>query len=612
LTRGPLRGPSRSKGGGTNHIVKYTGYLTDNFTLSSLYGQGRNQRYDQPAGEAGAVCPYVEDERKHAADRTSGCWVTAAPERPDAASDHRAFRIDAEWHWGDHDLRFGYDAERYTVTAGQEYAGGVFWDYEDVKPGTELTHGIVPADVNQLVIKRVFHTGGTFRVDQAAEYVEDRWQITPNLLLNLGLRNEQLDNRNASGISFVKLDRQLAPRLGFSWDVRGDASLKIFGSAGRYHLPIAAAVNLRASGPQLYTLEYFPFTAIDRRTGVPTLGPRIGELEYVNESRGNAHDPRAIASRNLSPMYQDEFILGLENDFGNNWSGGVRAIHRDLRRAIDDFCDRRPFIEWAEAHGKTYSPAWTAPGCFLFNPGQAATYQIDIDDDGQIDTVDLTARQIGMPKARRRYMALEFFFQHAWDEKWFLRGSYTYARNEGNTEGGVKSDIGQDDTGITQDFDLRELMIGAYGPLPNERRHTLKLFGAVALGEEWRVGSNLLLQSGRPKNCFGMLPANMSQSESYKNDFFFCRGVPTPRGSQGRTPWITQVDLNLEYRPAFADGNLALRLDVFNVLNAARAITVSEQGESDTGLFLADRYGIPMNFQTPRYIRLSAQYDFSM
>ena len=67
----------------------------------------------------------------------------------------------------------------------------------------------------------------------------------------------------------------------------------------------------------------------------------------------------------------------------------------------------------------------------------------------------------------------------------------------------MKSDIGQNNTNVTQDFDYMELTADTYGYLPNDRRHSLKLFGNYSITDEWSVGTNLLVQSGRPMNCLG-------------------------------------------------------------------------------------------------------------
>src|SRR3546814_5929013 len=110
-----------------------------------------------------------------------------------------------------------------------------------------------------------------------------------------------------------------------------------------------------------------------------------------------------------------------------------------------------------------------------------------------------------------------FFFERTDDDKWTLQGSYTFARNIGNTEGYVKSDIGQDDAGISAGFDYPALADGGYGYLPNDRRHAFKLFGAYDITDEWRVGGNLIVQSGSPLNCFGAPAENDDGSVGEKH-----------------------------------------------------------------------------------------------
>ena len=62
-----------------------------------------------------------------------------------------------------------------------------------------------------------------------AIYVEDNWNVTPNLLLNLGVRSDSFDNKYAAGESFIKIN-DISPRVGFSWDMKGDGSTKVFGN----------------------------------------------------------------------------------------------------------------------------------------------------------------------------------------------------------------------------------------------------------------------------------------------------------------------------------------------------------------------------------------------
>lgn len=465
------------------------------------------------------------------------------------------------------------------------------------------------------VRRRVFQTGADVEVDSRAFYVEDSWSITDTFVAYIGLRWDSFENKNGEGQTYVKQDDQFGPRLGFSWDVNGDSSLKIFGNAGRYALPIAANVAVRGSSPSLYSQQYFDFTGVDPVTGAPTGLTPSSDLSYLNNEFGMGKDPRTIASKNLDPQYQDEYILGFQKQITDNFAGGVRAIYRDLKRGIDDQCDYRVLVEWAEENGyeyNDYNPAFTY--CHIYNPGSDLDIQIDVDGDGTLENVFIPADKIG-PKAKRTYKAIEVFAEGQLTDRFFLQGSYTWSKNKGNAEGGVKSDIGQDDTGVTQDFDYPELMVGADGYLPNDRRHTLKLFGNYEFNEQWSMGANFLYQSGRPINCFGVYA---DDPVGYLNSYFSCdapgeEGGTTivPRGTAGRTPDIYNLDLNVAWRPAFADGRLALKMDVFNVFNRQKALAVDESGEDSTGNPLQGvTYLTPTVYQAPRAVRFMVQYNW--
>ena len=188
-----------------------------------------------------------------------------------------------------------------------------------------------------------------------------------------------------------------------------------------------------------------------------------------------------------------------------------------------------------------------------------------------------------------------------------------------NTEGGVKSDIGQADTSVTQDFDYKKLMVDAYGYLPNDRRHSLKVFGNYQISDEWSAGGNLLVQSGRPINCLGVLYPYHGGIHPYGSSFFRCGttvagGVtgpsePVPRGTAGRLPWTNSLDLNVSYRPKWATG-LWFKIDVFNVFNNQKVTSLSEVAEDGTTGVPLNTYLLPRTFQSPRTVRLMVQFSF--
>jgi hypothetical protein len=602
---GDFVGTTTYENGGENYVFKYTGYWTDTFTASALYGHGEVARSTVGAGDA---CPAVYDGRSGTLE-VLGCWTSLQPGTSDDARD--AWRVDFEWRLGDHALRFGYDNEENTSEDLLFYSGHEYWRYYLTTPGAVLGGGTVPAGVTEVVRKRIYENGGSFDVKTEAYYLEDTWQVTDEVLLSLGIRNESFENFNANGDPFIKVDDQWAPRLGFAWDVKGDGSSKLYGNAGRYYLPVASNTNARLAGAELFTEEWFPFGGIDPATGVPTgLGAQIGETSVYSD--GSIKDPLTVRDDDIGPQYQDEYILGYQWQYNDLWSFGIKGVYRDLKQAIEDISIDYALYDFALANGyptDDFDPT-QVQYYLLANPGNDVNFLYDFDHDGTYEQVSLTKEELGYPDAERTYTAIELTAQRAFADDWYLMASYVWSESEGNIEGYVKSDNGQDDAGLTQDFDHPALMEGTNGPLPNNREHTFKLYGLYQLTPEWRFSTNMYAQSGRPKSCFGLHPTSVN-AQRYGADSMYCGGVLNQRGSQGETPWIYNLDLGVEYVPSFFDGNLSVKLDVFNAFNLQEALLENEYGEDDSG-DVDYSYGAIQRYQRPRSVRLGVSYNFGM
>ena len=621
---GVQSGTGTSETGGENYVARWTGYITDSLTLSALYGKGD---YSRGASDSNSVgCPLVIDNRNSAVVGplgVQGCWVNTLVTNPDAGDTRTAWRFDGEWALGDHLIRFGLDNEEFETLDGSAYSGGRYYLYSNTSAGSVLPGGgVVPAGVTEYVRERIFINGGTFLTKNSAWYLEDNWQLTDNLRIYAGIRNESFENLNSLGGTFIDVSDTWAPRLGFSWDVNGDSTFKVFGNAGRYYIPVYANTNVRLAGSELDTRTYWTFSSIDPITGIPVLEQQIGGLQVTSD--GSVPDPRGVVDNNLSPMYQDEYILGFQMQLSELWSMGVRGIYRDLKSGMDDVCPFDEPYEWALSAGYSDEQA-TAIGaavnhCFLTNPGKDLSANVDLDGTGELTRVDIPASAMLIPEAKRRYNALEIFFERGWDNKWFLQGSYTWAKSFGNTEGYVKSDNAQDDAGITQDFDYPGLTDGAYGYLPNDRRHSLKLFGAYQITDEWQVGANMLVQSGRPYNCFGVYPEDGPDggASGYGVASFYCGtnadpaypNTLSPRGTAGRVPWVQMFDLKVTYTPKWAEG-LQLGVSVQNVFDTEDYYRVQDSFESE-GREPLTSYGQPRGFVAPRTVQFIAQYEFSL
>ena len=619
---GTLLGSAQNISGGDNYILKWTGYLTDNFTLSAMVGRGEYSRGNSDTNAAN--CPLVIDVRSTAVvlpRPVTGCWASTTIGDPNAGDVRKAWRVDGEWALGDHLLRFGVDREQFDTVDGSVYSGNGYWRYLNTAGGRTLPNGgVVPTGVTEVVRFRYFKNGGNFVTKNQAWYIEDTWNVTDNFIAYLGVRNESFENLNSNGGTFIDVKNTWAPRLGFSWDVNGDSTFKVFGNAGRYYIPVYANTNVRLAGAELDYQEFYQFSAIDPVTGVPTLGAQIGTRFVTSE--GVVPDARTVVDNNISPLYQDEYILGMQMQLSERWSLGLRGITRDLKSGMDDVCNYNEPYAWAIENGYSEDEADAIGSavnhCFLTNPGNDLSLNVDL-GGADLTTVVIPGEALGFPKAKRSYKALEVFVERAWDDKWFLQGSYTWAKSIGNTEGYVKSDNGQDDAGITQDFDYPGLTDGAYGYLPNDRRHSLKVFGAYQLTEEFRVGANLLVQSGRPVNCFGVYPADgpdAGGASRYGVASFYCGtnvadaypSTLVPRGTAGRVGWVHTLDMNLTYEPKWAKG-LQFQANVFNLLDSDDYYRVQDNFETE-GRTPSTSYLHPRGFVRPRSVQFKVQYDF--
>lgn len=614
-------GGYRYKDSSKLYIAKYTGYLTDSLTLSAQYGRQDIVSYSQPLGYDPSR-NFVRDNRPTTAGERryfNPHQPYSSPGTPDNGDKTDGWRLDLDWTVGDHVLTFGVDRQNLESTVVDRNAGpdSVIYTYNRTDRPDDpinIAAGIGAPGRRDYVAKSVFIAGGTFTVEQEAQYIQDAWQINDRWLLKVGLRNEQFTNYNGKHQAYVAQRHQLAPRLGVSWDVFGDASLKVFANAGRYFLAMPNHVARRGIGGSLNTQEYFVYSGVDA-DGIPTGlvpigrdGPGKGPLPgpySVNQEYGQYPDPRTIAAKDLQSNYQDEYILGMEKSLGA-YVVGAKATYRNLRSSIDDTC---------------YAPL--GGYCRLFNPGQSNTYLVP-DDDGGLESIAVPHAESGFPRLKRYYYALDLFLEHPLADGWYGKVLYTFSRNYGNTEGQLKSDTGQTDVSQTSAWDHPELMVGSNGPLPNDRTHALKAYGYLELSPHWRIGGAFTALSGRPKNCFGYWP-DPDLAHAYGSSYFSC-GVdavtdadgnvvspsthhPTPRGSQGRLPWQYTVDVSAAWRPAFGRDKLEFKLDIFNLLNAQVAQNRVESFYGPRNTLSADG-GRVVSYSAPRSMRLSLRYDF--
>lgn len=627
-TTSPKNDEVYSDTGGRNWALTYTSYLLNNLSMKLMYG--KNEREAFTRAQSDFDCNPVRAVSGIADPGVPlGCSPSTAVQKRN--DERKQSRADFEWTLGDHLVRFGYDHEVDTSDFLQHYPGPgqLYYNIYTTTPGSTIENdGVVPPGYFAYVRARRNELSGNFETTNSAYYVEDNWSITPNFLLNVGLRRDAFDNKDAAGRSYIKMDNMVAPRLGFSWDLKGDGTTKVFGNLGRYYLPVANVINIKQAGGLLDERTYYGFDGyqILERNGspyaVPILGPQIGPVDD-SQGDGTVGDLRSEVDKNMDSVYQDEAILGFQQAINDKWSWGVSGTYRKLHNAIDDMeisatrqCGGDGYVGWVMA-----------------NPGSKVAVYGDTNCDGVPDgylTVDTSKEgwamydaegnylgQRGWKKPKRTFGSLEFQLDRAWDDKWAFNASYVLSWSRGNAEGPVNSDTNFDDTGRTENFDDPYVNLNS-GYLPNDHRHQFKFRGTYAISPSWQVGADLVVLSGSPITGYGV--GNPYDAQVY-HSYFICVSncddphsenrvyQLSPRGKD-RTPWTYNLGASLTYiLPVSDKTNLRVKFAVYNLFNQQRTLGVDQDLQTSVG-GLNSTFLQPQRFQSPRFGQLTVSLDF--
>ena len=623
-------------------VANYTSYLTDNLTLNAMLGKMHGEYFTQQPAFPGfnPTLPHVEsasnqDPRFVPPGGVSNSQTNSSIADPSHKETVQNYRVSLDYKWREHDFQVGIDnINSWDLNDGSVNPGpGYQWIYGQSAPGVPV-FGVDPSvppfvapstqcDASHCyyVQKHVDIQAASMRVAQRAAYLMDNWQITPNLLLNLGIRDDSFTNYDASGEAYIReTTPQWAPRVGFSWDVHGDSSLKVFGNAGRYYLALPEQVALSIAAPVTNAGVYGTYTGIDPNTGAPIgftplpQNPSTGVS--IDSEYGQAKDPRVSTAQNIKAEFSDNYVLGMQQQFemlGTSWVFGATGTYQRMNRIIDDFDDIQIECAAGRAQGYAYMTADTcsqwAQSLVLINPGETAKLLMQ-SPSGALVPVTLTAKDQQFPKgATRRYYSLDLSLEHAWDGKWFAKFDYMFSRTWGNDEGPVStySQQGGSYESLTTAWDFPERMEYSSGVLPNDRKHQIKFYGAYQIAPDWAVGANIYMASGTPRLCRGGYgPEQLALHGSHT--YYWCGGVPVPPGSLGRLPWTHQVNLNVDYKPGWADHKLDFNLAVINLFDQQTPVFYNDfYGTTSSP---NPDYGRVQDTVAPRYVRFSVAYDF--
>jgi len=416
-------------------------------------------------------------------------------------------------------------------------------------------------------------------VDQYSVYLQDDFFVTDRLTLNLGLRYDywegfDLDQRNnpiwqtlstqttynedylqdfqgGKGGVLSNDDDNVAPRLGFTWDVKGDGRQLLRGGYGVYYdFPYTNATIL------------FPASAVQSNYGVSYNFNDTGGIRNPDGSFFQPGDPlppnqippgagvfapNEVASPTIATPYSEQASLGYSWQV-NSWLGlnfeAVTISYRDIpfrfraNPVIDTATGERRFSDFANFR------MWSGEG-------------------------------------RADYDGANVSFRARATQKLELQGFYTYSETEGNvlagadefrlTDANHQADLG----GGLRDVSvnpLDPLCDACFGPLNTDARHRLTLSGVYQGPWGLNVSGMFRYRSALPYTRFIASDLN--------GDGFAYELPAGDHVNQERGDSFSQFDVRLGKEFSFSGGlSIELIAEVFNVFNEENPAVFNRAGE---------------------------------
>ena len=390
-------------------------------------------------------------------------------------------------------------------------------------------------------------TEGAIEANNVGLFVQDAWTVHPRLTLNLGLRAESEHapsyQPDKPGVEFGFGDK-LAPRLGFAWDVRGDARWKAYGSWGVFYDLMKLTIGRVMFGGERwmnyrFTLDTFDWPSI--QCGYPPeSGPNCpGTFIEAFDFRPVANDPNhPLVDPDLKAARSQEFTLGLDRELNRTMSLGVRYVHKWVDYAVEAICVPLPNGE----------------DCGVNNPGFG---------EGEFP---LGRSLPAQPAAERNYNGFEVRLRKRFADRWSADASYLLSHLTGNWSGLASSDeaVGGATGGLQLNsgraFNLLYYSFDANGQpsnglLATDRPHQFK--GQVTYDTPWRmtIGANYLLESGTPQSTVAdregheLLPVRPRRSRTHAG--LLTHGPARAAGGAART--------HARWRPASISSTCSIR-----------------------------------------------------
>ncbi|MEP6945089.1 MAG: TonB-dependent receptor [Acidobacteriota bacterium] len=520
------------------------------------------------------------------------------------------------WTLGRHSLKFGGDFNNVSDVLDNLFQNAGVYSYSTL--ADFLTDFSVPSQKRYSSYNQGFGPSAfSFKTQDYNAFVQDNFQITPRLMLNLGLRYEyeklpapQIPNPLVprSGI-FPHDHNNFGPRIGFAYDVFGDGKTSLRGGYGIYYGRIInstisnAITNTAAVGSQVQ------YSLTPANAGSP-IYPNV--LTAAPSASGAKPDIVVFAGNMQMPLIHQADVI-IERQLGSNTVVSFSAMFsrgRDLPTFVD-----------------TNLPAPAGTTTYTFNGGQFAGQTVTVPkysglrpntNFGRITEIQSTIHSSyqGYVVQLNRRMTNGLQFQT----------SYTYSRARDNNQGSVTfstPNVPLDvnnlalDEGVSN-FDVPHRFVASLVYAP---RTLFSLGGGSKVGRAilggWSIAPIVVGASGNPYsyNVSGNVSGGISTGILGAGGANRLTNVARNRL---RTPSTWNTDLRISRRFRFTEStNLEILGEAFNLFNRFQVTGVGTTAYSISGTTLnyqTTTFGVPSaagnSIIRERQIQFSARLSF--
>jgi hypothetical protein len=497
-----------------------------------------------------------------------------------------SYSLFEDWFSGNHDLKVGLQMSWERMFQETEVLQDYRLELADDEPSFAVLYN---TPVTEEELTRTW-----------ALYLQDNWTIGQRLTLNLGVRVDSIngivpEQTSAAGTWIGKRSQpqldglpgwtNVAPRLGFSYDLRGDGRTAIKGGYGRYYVQTGTLISqtLNRNGSSFVRATWRDLDDNLRITPGPcgdiTCSAELGAIPAFPTS-GTTYD------QDSKRPFDDEFSFGVDHSLTTDLAVSVNYHHRRHPYGLGTINLARPSTAYTPVDRQFTNPSGQVETVTVYNLDPALL---------RVSQQSITSSE----ELNSSYDGVNITVNKRYRERWQLLGGMAFSNNKGVYHEGIltsangfdlnnpNSFLGREDSAIFTDVPFQLNMAGSY-LFPKDV--------LVALKYTARSGIPLLRQ---------LSVRGLTQTETV---------YVAPRGEDRTESVAAFVDLRISKRFQLSERTrFEASLDLFNLLNSNSILDQNSSVGVSSGAAaapLSTSWGRPSLLLTPRIIRLGVRLSF--